>query len=87
MPEDFESFKAQQLETLLTSAAWQDMRPAAATRIEAVCLSRMRRRNPPAEWQVTFWRVLEAALTSLLGGSYLLWNLGQALALYGIHLR
>jgi hypothetical protein len=87
MTGDIEHLTEKQLDTLLTSVALEEIRPAATARIEAVCLARLQRRNPPADWQVIFWGVFEAAVTSLLCGSYLLWNLAQALSLYGASLR
>ena len=87
MTEDIERFAAEQIDALLTSVAVEEMRPEATARIEAACLAQLQRRKPPTDWQLSLWGILEATLASLLAGSYLLWNLAQAVALYGASLR
>jgi hypothetical protein len=76
-----------QIDNMCASIPFQDLRPEAAARVEAACLAQLRcNRKPPAEWQLSLLHTLEAIFASLLVGSYLLWSLGQALMIYGIHL-
>jgi len=87
MPEDFERISVQQVETLLAAVPLSDLRPEAAARIEVMCLARLKRRHRRLiHQQSALMGALEAVLALLLGGSYLLWNLGQALVLYGVRL-
>ena len=85
---DDDRLTERELDQLFNEAPQQDLRPAAAQRIEAACLARLRsRRKPPIHWRTFLLEALEATLASLLGGSYLLWNIGRALAIYGVHIR
>jgi hypothetical protein len=64
-----------------------ELHPAAAARIEAACLARLRRRRHPLlQWQSPIPEAVGFALTLLLGIGYLLEALAQALAVYGVHL-
>lgn len=88
MLEDNDEPMARLVDPLIASAPLQDMRPATARRIETMCLARLQRRKKLLpSWEWSFHGALEAILASLLGGSYLLWNLGQAIVLYGAHVR
>ncbi len=88
MAEDDDRLTERHIDVLLASTQLQDLDPAAAKRIEAVCLAQFRRRRrPPLPSRAFLVGVLEATLAVLLGGSYLLWNLGRALVIYGVHLR
>lgn len=87
MLEDDDGLTERDIDQLFAAAPLQDLRPETAERIEAACLSQLRRRRePPIHWRMFLLGALEAILASLLGGSYLLWNLGRALAIYGVHL-
>ena len=88
MSEVDDRLTGQHINGLLASAPLQDLDPAAAKRIETACLAQLRRRQrPPIPSRAFLVGALEAALAVLLGGSYLLWNLGRALVIYGVHLR
>ncbi len=71
------------VDRLLDELPTQDLRPAAATRIEAACLARLRRQRIVRLPQA-LPRVIEILIASLLGASYLLAMLGRALVLYGV---
>ncbi len=88
MPDDIERLSLQRVETLYAAGPLSDLRPEATVRIEAMCLAHLKRRPCRLiDRQSALVSALEAILASLLGGSYLLWNLGQALVLYGIRLH
>lgn len=85
MLEDDDRLTERNIDQLLAAAPLQDVQPATAKRIEAACLAQLRRRQKqPIHWRMFLLGALEAMLASLLGGSYLLWNLGRALAIYGV---
>lgn len=85
MLEDDDRLTERNIDQLLAAAPLQDVQPTTAKRIEAACLAQLRRRRKrPIHWRMFLLGALEAMLASLLGGSYLLWNLGRALAIYGV---
>jgi hypothetical protein len=72
----------------LDALSEDDLPPAAAARIEAACLTRLRRRQRSAlRGHESLLVVLEFALVLLLGCGYLLEALARALAVYGAHVR
>ena len=76
------------IDQLLGEAPLQDLSPEAANRIETLGLASLRRGRPLKI--ARYSRLIEAIAMiffSLLGGGHLLWNLGQALAIYGLLLR
>ena len=72
---------------LFAEAPLQDLRPEAAARIEAACLTQLRRRKYSARWPVRLLGVFASVLASSLGGSYLLWTISRALVFYDLHFR
>jgi len=87
MSVDEDRMTASQVEQWLAALPLDELRPAAAARIEAACLARMRRRYQwLPEWRSPLLDALGLALALLLGSGYLLETLARALAVYGVHL-
>lgn len=78
---------ASQADPWLAAMPVDELHPAAAARIEAACLARLRRRRQSlTRWQSPLLEELGLALALLLGSGYLLETLARALAVYGLHL-
>jgi len=85
---DEDRITASQADQWLASMPVEEMHPAAAARIEAACLARLRlRRQSAPPWQSPLLEGLGLALALLLGSGYLLETLASALAVYGLHLH